>query len=45
MSSMKTRTIQVLNKRLINKIHEIGWGIRKFEGHPGIQIESILGTK
>jgi hypothetical protein len=39
------KPIQVLHKHLIHEIHEIGWGIRKSEGHHSILIESIPGTK
>jgi hypothetical protein len=39
------KPIQVLHKHRIHEIHEIGWGIRRSEGHHGIPIESIPGTK
>jgi hypothetical protein len=39
------KLIQVFHKHRIHEIHEIGWGIRKSEGHHDILIESIPGTK
>jgi hypothetical protein len=39
------KLIQVFHKHLIHEIHEIGWGVRKSEGHHGILIESISGMK
>jgi hypothetical protein len=39
------KLIQVFHEYLIHEIHEIGRGIRKFEGHHDILIESIPGAK